>query len=291
MREEYMSLKTLVIGATGRTGGELVKLLVKSGESIRAASRNPSAAASKFPSGVEIVKFDYELPETFAPAVSGVDRIFLTVRPGDNHSDEFAIPLIDEAKKAGVAHVVALTAMGVELDDNFMLRVLEKYIEASGISYTHLRPNWFMQNFDSGPMYDGIRASGALYLPAADAKISFIDVRDIAAAAFAVLGDKRHLNKAYTLTGGEALSYFQVAGKLSAASGRKISYVPIEEEAARAGLAKASVPAALIDRWTDFYRKVRLGLCSPVTGDLPLILGRPPILFDRYAADYANSWK
>jgi uncharacterized protein YbjT (DUF2867 family) len=57
------------------------------------------------------------------------------------------MPLIDQAKKTKVQHIVALTAMGVEQDDTFMLRILEKYIEASGIPYTHLRPNWFMQNF------------------------------------------------------------------------------------------------------------------------------------------------
>ncbi|HNY13552.1 MAG TPA: SDR family oxidoreductase [Candidatus Wallbacteria bacterium] len=286
-----MSKKILVIGATGRTGGELVKLLVQDGQSVRVATRNPPAALSKFKNAVEAVEFDYERPSTFVAAVDGVDKIFLSVRPGDNHSDKFAMPLVDEAKKANVRHIVALTAMGVEKDDAFMLRILEKYIESSGISYTHLRPNWFMQNFDSGPMFQDIKATGALHLPAADAKISFIDLRDIAAVGFAALTGSGHINKAYTLTGRESLSYFEVVEKLSGASGKRISYVPISEAEARAGLMKAAVPGELIERWADFHRKIRQGHCSPVTADVELVIGRAPITFDQYVKDYAAAWK
>lgn len=286
-----MPKRILVIGATGRVGRELVKLLVQNGEAVRAATRNPAALASRFQNTLEVVEFDYERPQTFAPALSGVEKVFLSVRPGDNHSDQYAIPLIDEAKKANIRLIVDLTAMGTELQEGFMLRVLERYVESSGIPFTHLRPNWFMQNFDSGPLYDDIRATGAMHLPAADASVSFVDVRDIAAVARAALTESRHAEKAYTLTGKEALSYFQVAEKLSHVSGRAISYVPLAEEAARMGLAGKGIPADLIERWTDFYRKVRQGFCSPVSNDIESVIGRPPIVFDRYALENSASWR
>lgn len=286
-----MSNTILVIGATGRVGSELVRLLTRGGESVRAATRNPSTASSRFHNSVDVVEFDYDRPQTFAPALVGVDRVFLTVRPGDNHSDKTAIPLVDEARKAKVQHIVDLTAMGVEQDETFMLRILEKYIEASGIPYTHLRPNWFMQNLSSGPMFADIMATGALHLPAADATISFIDVRDIAAAGFAALTESHHSGKAYTLTGSESLSYFQVVEKISRAVGRKIVYVPISEEIACGALAKGGVPKDLIDRWTDFHRKVRQGFSSPVSMDIDTLLGCSPILFDRFSIDFAASWR
>lgn len=282
-----MTSKILVIGATGRTGSELLRLLVQNGENVRAATRKPE----NFKNGVEAVNFDYEKPETFAPAVSGIEKIFLSVRPGDNHSDKYAIPLIDEAKKANVRHIVTLTAMGVEKDENFMLRVLEKYIEASGIAYTHLRPNWFMQNFDSGPIFAEIKARGALRLPASDAKLSFIDLRDIAAAGFTALTMPGHLNKAYTLTGGESLSYFEALEKISRAAGKQITYIPISEDEANASLAKLGVPISLIERWAGFHRRIRSGHCASVSGDVEAMIGRPPITFDRYAEDYAASWR
>src|ERR1035437_4716440 len=286
-----MSKQILVIGVTGRVGGELVKLLVRNGESVRAATRNPSTVSSRFHNTVDVVEFDYDRPQTFAPALAGVGKVFLIVRPGDNHSDTAAMPLIDLAKKVKVQHIVDITAMGVEQDETFMLRNLEKYIETSGIAYTHLRPNWFMQNFDSGPMFADIKATGALHLPADDAKISFIDVRDIAAVGFAALTEAHHTGRAYTLTGKESLNYYQVVEKLSRVAGKMISYIPISENIARETLLKAGIPIDLIERWTDFYRKVRQGLCSPISTDVESVLGRSPILFDQYAKDHAASWQ
>lgn len=286
-----MSKKILVIGATGRIGSELVKLLSRNGETVRVATRNPSTVSSKFQNTVEGVEFDYEKPQTFAPALIGVEKIFLTVRPGDNHSDKAAKPLINAAKKAKVQLIVDVTAMGVEQDDTFMLRILEKYIEASGIFFTHLRPNWFMQNFNSGPMFADIKATGALHLPASNAKISFIDLRDIAAVGFKVLTEPHHTGRAYTLTGKESLNYFQAIEKISRVAGKEISYIPISEDIAREGLAKSGVPIDLIERWTDFHRKVREGFCSPVSTDIEMVLGRSPILFDQYANDNAASWR
>ena len=286
-----MSKQILVIGATGRVGSEIVKLLIQNGESVRGATRNPSTVSSRFHKSVDVIEFDYDRPQTFAPALAGVEKVFLTVRPGDNHSDKAAMPLIDVAKKVKVQRIVDITSMGVEQDETFMLRILEKYIEASGIAYTHLRPNWFMQNFDSGPMFADIKATGALHLPAADARISFIDVRDIAAVGFAALTEAHHAGRAYTLTGKESLSHFQVVEKISRVAGKDISYLPISENVARASLTKGGIPTDLIERWTDFYRKVRQGLCSTISTDIESVLGRSPILFDQYANDYAASWR
>ena len=286
-----MLKKILVIGATGRVGSELVILLTRKGEAVRAATRNPAKALAKFQNTAEVVEFDYERPQTFAPALAGVDKVFLTVRPGDNHSDKTAMPLVDAAQKAKVQLIVDLTAMGVEQDETFMLRILEKYIEASAIPYTHLRPNWFMQNFNSGPMFTDIKATGALHLPAAEAKISFIDLRDIAAVGFTVLTEPGHAGRAYTLTGNESLSHFQVAAKLSRVAGKEIAYIPIGEDIARVALVRGGVPADLIERWTDFYRRVRQGYCAPVLPDVESVLGRSPIPFDQYANDNAASWR
>ena len=285
-----MSGRMLIIGATGRVGVELVRLLTQKGEAIRAATRSPSTASARLPCFAEAVEFDFDRPETFAPALKGVAKVFLIARPGDNHADKVAMPFIDMAKKEGVRLIVNLTAMGVEQDDSFMLRILEKYVEASGIPYIHLRPNWFMQNFSSGPMLADIRATGGLHLPASDAKLSFIDVRDIAAVGLAALTEPRHAGNAYTLTGGEALDHYQVAGILSRAAGKTITYVALSEEVAYTALNKAGVAGDLIERWTNFYRIVRQGLCASVTHDAESVLGRPTIAFEQYAKDHAASW-
>ncbi len=122
------------MGATGSVGSELVTLLDPSGEKVRAATREPAAGRQGSVSAAEFVEFDFERPLTFAPALNSVDRVFLIARPGDEHPDGVASPLIDEMKRQGVRHVVNLSAMGVETRDDISLRRVELYLEDSGLA-------------------------------------------------------------------------------------------------------------------------------------------------------------
>lgn len=282
--------KILVLGATGAVGGQLVQELLQRGQSVRAATRRPAEAAAQLGAAVECVRFDLEQPETFAAAVEGVDRVFLLARPGDDEPQRTACPLIDVLKLRGVRHVVALTAMGTELRPDFGLRRVECHLEASGIAWTHLRPNWFMQVFAGGPMLADLRSSGALHLPAGDAKISYIDVRDIAAVAAVALSEPGHTGRGYTLTGPEALEHSEITRQISLAAGRTFAYVPIGEEAAGGSLAAAGLPPARIERLLGFYRLVRQGYCAPVSPDVATVLGRPAISFAQFAQDHAACW-
>lgn len=118
--------------------------------------------------------------------------------------------LVEAAKVAGVRHFVKLSAYGADFAPEFYIakshRESEEAIEATGIAFTHLRPNVFMQNFSNyyGPM---IRSEGKLYLAHGDGRVSFIDVRDVATVAVEVLTRPGHEGQSYTLTGSEALSY------------------------------------------------------------------------------------
>jgi uncharacterized protein YbjT (DUF2867 family) len=285
-----VSGQVLVIGATGSVGSELVTLLSRMGHRVRAATREPSAARS--PHGaVEFVRFDFERPQTFAAALDGVDRVFLIARPGDDHADLAAYPLIDEMKRQGVRHVVNLSAMGAESRDDFALRKVERYLEDSEVGFTHLRPNFFMQVFSSGPLLLDIRSTGAIHIPAANARLSFIDVRDIAAVAAATLTERGHTGKAYTLTGVHALDHHEIAQAISRASGRTVQYVPIDEEAARRALEAAGLSPERTERLLGFYRLVREEFCAPVSSDVQTLLGRAPISFAQFASDNASCWR
>jgi uncharacterized protein YbjT (DUF2867 family) len=279
----------LVIGSTGTVGSELVRRLLQQGQPVRGATRKPAEAARRFPAA-EFVRFDLERPETHAVALTGVQRVFLMARPGDEHSDRLAIPLIDAMKRHGVRHVVDLSAFGAETRDDFSLRKVEKHLEASGMAFTHLRPNWFMQVFASGSLLAGIRSHAALAIPAAGARISYIDVRDIAAVAAVVLTTDDHAGKAYTLTGPESLDHHEIASEISQAAGKSIRYMPLEEEDARRAILSAGLSPERAERLLGFYRLVRAGACAPVLPDVEHVLGRPPIAFRRFAVDYASCW-
>ncbi len=280
-----MRARILVMGATGEVGGRVLRGLRERGEAVVGASRDPAAAASR--AGGEWVELDLERPRTFGPALEGVDRLFLVARPGDDDPDVPAAPLLGAACEAGVSRVVSLTAIGVEAEPEFGLRRLELLVEASGLEFTHLRPNFFMQIFAAPPLLPAIRATGALRIPAGDARLSYVDTRDIADVAVAVLTGEERGGRAWTLTGPESLHHRDVARHLSEASGAAIRYEALTEEQAAGQMAAAGLGAARVERLLGFYRRVRAGFGAAVHADVERVLGRPARPFTGFAADWA----
>ncbi len=180
-----MAGAVLVLGATGEVGRRVVAGLRARRQLVRGASRDPARAAAS--DHGEWVRLDLERPDTFSPALEGADRLFLMARPGDDHPERLAGPLIAAARNAGVRHVVNLTAMGVEREPEFGLRQVELLLESSRMDFTHLRPNFFMQIFAAPPLLPAILATGTIRLPTAEARLSFVDTRDIADVAVAAL--------------------------------------------------------------------------------------------------------
>jgi uncharacterized protein YbjT (DUF2867 family) len=174
-------------------------------------------------------------------------------------------------------------------------RQAEKIIEESGIPYTFLRPGEFMQNFVN---FDSqtIKEQGAFYLPAGDPKVSFVDVRDIAAVAVKTLtdddeNDDKHNNKTYTITGPEALSYYQVAEILSNATGKKISYVNISKEEARGAMKEMGIGDWWINTIIEVYDLYRSGIQAQVSSALEEVTGKKAISFSQFAKDYADAFR
>lgn len=287
----------LVTGATGTVGSEVVKQLSSAGQKVRAAVRSTTRADSSDKlKGVELVEMDYNKSETLATAFKDADKLFL-LTPGSSKAAEFASNLVTEAKKAGIKHIVKQSLMGadqeVDLDHIHLHRKAEKIIEESGIPFTFLRPNDFMQNFVNfyGP---SIRSKNAIYLPAEDAKVSFVDVRDIAAVAVKALTDderSRHNGKAYTITGPEALSYYQAAEILSNETGKKISYVNVSEEVLRLGMKDMGVDDWSINTFAELFGLYRKGYGSQLSSAVEEVTGKKPISFSQFAKDYAQAFK
>jgi uncharacterized protein YbjT (DUF2867 family) len=237
---------------------------------------------------------DYNKPETLVTAFKGADKLFL-LTPASPKAAELAANLVKEAKKNGIKHIVKQSVMGAdsELDVSHLRlhRQAEKMIEESGIPFTFLRPNDFMQNFVN--FYSPtIKSNNALYLPAEDAKVSFVDVRDIAATAVkALTDDGKHIGKAYTITGPEALSYSRAAEILSNVTGKKISYINVSEEDTRKGMKSMGWDDWIINATLQFFDIYRKGYSSRVSSEVQEILGRRPISFTQFAKDYAQAFR
>jgi uncharacterized protein YbjT (DUF2867 family) len=248
----------LVTGATGTVGNEVINQLLDKGVSIRAGVRNPAKAKEMGWPNVDLTAFDYDKPETFETALEGVDKIFLVAPPLSANAPDIMIPMIHKAKEMGVKSIVNLSALGVEQDDNIPLRQVELALEKSGLGYTHLRPNWFMQNCNTS-MLGSIKEQQAIYVPAADSKTAFIDARDIAAIAVEALISGEHNQKAYTITGDEALDHYQMAELLSKVSGKTIVYHAIDDDALRAGMKSQGFPESAINYFSMLYDIARKG--------------------------------
>jgi uncharacterized protein YbjT (DUF2867 family) len=300
----------LVTGATGTVGSEVVKQLLSSSSSssssssdnnrdiiIRAAIHSQNKADNfKDDKIVQIVSMDYNKPETIADALNHVDKVFLLTLPSPNMA--VYCNLIKEIRKyGGINHIVKLSSMAAE--ESGLATTIgrihtdeEKIIEESGIPFTFLRPPAFMQNFITQFGYT-IRNQDAFYVPAGDAKMSFIDARDIAAVSVrALLSDsQQHIGKAYSITAQEAISYGQAAEILSKEVGRRISYVNIPEEDARKGLKENGMDDWLIDAIMEFYSIIKAGHASQTTNVVEQIIGRKPIPFSQFAKDYAKFFR
>jgi uncharacterized protein YbjT (DUF2867 family) len=284
-----MSHKILIIGATGNVGSHLVKLLAEKDEQVKAATRKPEVYTTQ--PKVEATAFEFDDPTTYAPALEGADRVFLLARSADPEPQKILIPFIDQAKASGVNHIVLMTAMGVDQAEELGLRKVEKHLIVSGMAYTILRPNWFMQNFNPGFILPSIKENGGIYLPADDAKLSFIDTRDISAVAAAALTGDGHKGKEYTLTGGQALSYAEAAGIISAASRREIKYVAISDDDARDAMKSAGWSPQQVEFMLGLFYTVRQGWSAPISPAVTSVLGREPISFEQFARDNADAWK
>lgn len=276
----------LVLGASGHIGRTLIRELSAAGQQVSAASRDPVRLRRTLPAGVHAVRFDPADPSCFTDALDGVDRLFVLSPGVVVDSDGLLGPFLDRAL-ARVRRVVTLTAQGVDGSDAIPHRRLELRVERAGVSWTHLRPTWFADNFHSywrRQVHDGVIA-----LPAADARTAFVDVRDVAACACAVLMGDAHAGEAIVLTGPEALDYHAAASVLSRATGRSIRYLPSAEPAFLEAAVRDGVPRPYAEMIVALFGLVRAGVTAEVNGAVRALIGRAPLSLQDYAAAHAEA--
>jgi uncharacterized protein YbjT (DUF2867 family) len=280
----------LVTGATGLTGGEVVRRLSARGVRVRALVRNAAASnAGKAAElarldNVEIVEGDMARPETLVPALRGVDRAML-ISSSNAEMRDVQCSFIDAAATARVGHVVKLSGIMPELDSPFrfarMHGEIEQYLERSGVPFTHHRAGEFMHSYFR--QVPSILRHGALFLPMADARIASIDLGDIAEVAADVLTGSGHEGRTYPITGPESLAMTEVAAKLSAATGMPIQYVDVSPEDFISARLAAGAPPYVAAGLAELFAERRKGKEATVWPTMETVFGRRPTSFDEFA--------
>ena len=175
--------------------------------------------------------------------------------------------------------------MGVDADDNIPFRRLELVLERSGTPFVILRPNWFADNFVT---YWGASVrKGEIRLPAGEGKTSFVDARDIAAAAAGALTSNAHDGKAFVLTGPEALSYAEAAELLSQALGRRIVYRAVDDKTFVAEAIANGFSHDYAELLVNIFHPVSQGWTAVVTDAVETLSGKPPRSLKTSIADLA----
>jgi uncharacterized protein YbjT (DUF2867 family) len=279
----------LVTGATGNVGTELARILTARDVPFRAMVRSPEAAKKTDALvGAEIVVGDFDDAAAIARALAGVERAFLLTN-SSQRAEERQAAFVAAARRAGVRHVVKLSQWAA--DPGSPVRFLryhaavENAIRESGMGYTFLRPNLFMQGLLG--FRASIVAEGQFYAAAGDAKISAVDVRDIAAVAAAALTEDEHAGRTYDITGPEALTHTEMAERLSAAVGRRIEFVDVAPDAMRQALVSAGVQAWQADGLLEDYAHYRRGEAAAIASGIQEASGKAPRTFADFASDYA----
>lgn len=276
----------LVTGGTGTIGSSTVKALQAKGARLKVGTRSPDKLKGQ---GVEAVQFDWDKPETFGPALQGVEKVFV-LTPISEKQTQYTKSLVDAAKKAGVKHIVKLSVMGADAEPGILLgrmhRDSEKAIQDSGLAWTLLRPTFFMENFFN---YYGVdpKKDSTVYAAHGQGKAVWVDGRDIGEVAAAVLTGKGHEGKAYDITGPEALDTSEVLKLIGQTLGHQYTYVPIPDEAARKAMTDMHMPGWMVDGMAELAGLIRNGWAATPATSVKEVLGRPPRSFQEYLKDYA----
>jgi uncharacterized protein YbjT (DUF2867 family) len=261
----------LVIGSTGKTGKRVASQLEKRGIPFRHGSRSAD------------IPFDWEHPQTWAPALAGVDKAYVSYYPHlAAHGSVDAIRTFTGiAKQAGVRRLVLLSTRG---EDEAL--EAENVVRASGLESTIVRASWFAQNFSEGDWVEDVR-SGTVALPIGDVKEPFIDADDIAEVAVAALTDDRHIGQAYEVTGPRLVSFADAVAEIAAATGRDVEFVEVSIDDYVVALADSGLPQQVISMLRNLYTSVFDGRNARLADGVQRALGRAPKDFADYVRETA----
>jgi uncharacterized protein YbjT (DUF2867 family) len=286
----------LVTGAAGLSGSIVIREFARQKAPVRALvrSRAKARALETLPT-VEIVEGDMLRPEKLGAVLDGVDRV-LMISSSNPQMVETQCTFIDAAKKAGVRHIVKFSGAESGIDfnpENFrftrMHEEIERYLEGSGLEWTHLRPSQFMQVYLRE--VPTIVTENALVLPMENAKLAPVDIHDIAKVAFAVLRNGGYHAKSYDMTGPESLTMTEIAERISQAIGKTVRYVNVAPEERRRALLAAGIPPVFADALDELFAERRKRTESRVYLGTHELFGIHPTTFADFARRKAAAFR
>ena len=281
--------KILITGATGNIGSQLIKILSDKNIPVSAGIKDLENCRNQNTKKITNVNLNFEDQTTFNAALKGVKILFLVRPPAISNVKKNIYPFIDCAVESGVRQIVFLSLMGVESNPITPHYKIEKYILQKNLTYTFIRPSFFMQNL-STTHYEDIKYKNEIFVPARNGKTSFIDVRDIAQITALALTSKVYLNKSLELSGSEALNYYEVAAIFTEVLGRKITYRNPSMLTFFLRLRKRKIQGKFIFVMIALYTVCKFGKAAKISTTFKEYVHKDPITFRQFVVDNKKCW-
>ncbi|MDL2324267.1 NmrA family NAD(P)-binding protein [Ruminococcaceae bacterium OttesenSCG-928-A16] len=284
--------KVMVTGALGNVGGYIAKYLIQNGQNVVVADINMEAMQQRYGDEATCARFDFTDPSTFAKALAGVDRVFI-MRPPHLGKPEDLKPFVEALRdKGGIRLVCFLSLIGVENNPVPPHHKIEKYIEQAGLPYCHIRPSFFMQNISGVHAFE-IKHFDRIVVPVKNALTSFIDAEDIGEITAKVLSEpEKHQNRGYSITGPEAIDYFEAAKILSDELGRTITYAnPSPRLAKKYWIEVRGLDKEYSTVMGMLYMMTRMGTAKKVTPVFEEVMGKQAQTFRAFVRKNLAAWQ
>ncbi|MDL2220362.1 NmrA family NAD(P)-binding protein [Eubacteriales bacterium OttesenSCG-928-N14] len=282
----------MVTGALGNVGGYIAKYLIQNGQDIVVADINMDAMQQRYGNAAKCVLFDFTDRSTFEAALEDVDRVFI-MRPPHLGKPEDIKPFVEALQNKGNIRLVCfLSLIGVENNPVPPHHKIEKYIEQANLPYCHIRPSFFMQNISGVHAFE-IKHFDRIVVPVKKAKTSFIDAEDIGEITAKVLSEpEKHQNRGYSITGPEAMDYYEAAKVLSEELGREIQYTNPAPRLAK----KYWIDIRALDKEYStvmgmLYLMTRMGTAKKVTTVFEEVMGKQPQTFRAFVRKNLAAWQ
>ena len=279
----------LITGATGKSGSATARALNDLGQGYRALIRNPDKEEELKTLGAEVVIGSIEDNQSLINAMSGVNKVLILL-PNSENQLALETQIVDVALQSGVKHIVKVSSIEATPDATSPIPKLhlesENYIKASGLEWTMVKPNFYMQNLLGSAAT--IKEQDKIFLPMGEGKTGMIDTRDVGKVIAKVLSENSHTSKNYAITGPEILSFHDVAEKFSNVLERKIDYVDMPMATYKDILSKFLTNQWLLDSVIDLFVGIAEGGIEDKTNAYKELMGKEPKSLEEYIKEHRH---
>ncbi len=282
----------LITGATGKSGSATARALNNLGQSYRALIRNPEKEEELKALGAEVVIGSIEDNQSLVKAMSDVEKVLILL-PNSENQLALETQIVDVALQSGTKHIVKVSSIEATPDATSPIPKLhleaENYIKASGLEWTMVKPNFYMQNLLGSATT--IKEQAKIFLPMGEGKTGMIDTRDVGKVIAKVLSEEGHSSMNYEITGPEILSFYDVAETFSNALNKTVSYIDLPMPAYKEILSNFLINQWHLDAVIDLFEGIREGGIEEKTNTYEALMGEPPKSLEEFIIEHSFIFK